>query len=298
MVTGGSGFIGRHVVGELVARGSRVVALAENEIAGLPEAEWQFGDLARIVPRDIAGADLVIHLAARSGGIGVQASNHASVFSENQMITQHVLQASAAAHVPRVFLASSAVVYAPTDEDLTENHPLVCPADRPSGYAWSKVCDELLGRWYQEAGALEVTVGRFTNVYGPGGAGRGTVISDLCERALTLRAGDVLDVWGPGTALRSFVHVEDAARAVLSVASFGVPGSAYNIDSGEVVTIGHLAAMVRDRFAPGARLSFDVSRPSGVSRRVLDPSRLKALGMGARISLEEGLDGLATWARD
>lgn len=293
-VTGGHGFIGRRVVDVLVERGHDVLApyvtVAESW-PGLPATTFELDLMDGAAARDaMAGCDLVVHLAARAGGIEFQQASQADIFLTNQRLTANVLAGAAASGSSRVYLASSAVVYAGgATEPLHEEAPLVTSVDA-SGYAWSKVCDEVLGRWYAASGRIEVVGGRFTNIYGPHapGAGPATVIHDLAARALAASSGE-LEVWGDGTAVRSFLYVEDAAAGVVAILLGGENGRIYNVDAGVPVSIAEAAATVRDAVDPSLRLSFLPDRPSGVPYRVLDAARLAGLGFTARVGLAEGV---------
>ena len=303
LVTGGLGFIGRRVVPLLASEGWDVTVLHRPDRDGRPgdaDARTLAVDLhdARRLDEVMAGADLVVHLAARSGGIQFQEAFEADVFFDNQRITRNLLESARRAGVRRVFVASSAVVYAGEgDRELTEDSPCVTPfRDRVSGYAWSKLTDETLAAWFAAVGAFEVVVGRFTSLYGPGGSfdpARSTVVHALVRKAVEAGPGGTLQVWGKGDAVRSFLHVEDAARAVADILLRGRDGEAYNVDSSEPVTIRRLAELVRDAVDPTVTLTFDDRRPEGTPHRVLDTTRLRTLGFTPRIALAAGIAATA-----
>lgn len=292
VVTGGHGFIGRHVAAALAADGFRTVAVAhpEGELADVPH-ESAAVDLADAAAVDtlLEGTDAVVHLAARAGGVQFQTERAAAVFRSNREITDTVLSSARRAGVSRVFLASSTVVYRPASEPLTEDHPLLSLGDNPSPYAWSKITDEVVASWLDD---IEVVIGRFGNVYGPGApfdAQRSTVVHALIDRAARLEAGEPLTVWGDGSAVRSLVFVEDVARAVRLILAAGTTGTVYNVDSGEAVTIRDLAAAVVAAVAPGTEVVFDAAKPSGPSSRVASIDRLRSLGFEPEISLADGI---------
>ncbi len=298
LVTGAAGFIGRAVVGELAASGARVVAAyrPDTPVPALPGDPVALDLLDRgALARALEGVDLVVHLAARSGGIAFQEARHVDIFEENHALTKSVLAAATQAGVRRVFLASSAVVYreGAGGQLLDETAAVVTPGrGSVSGYAWSKLTDEALGGWYGLQGGLEVVTGRFGNVYGPGGS-PSTVVHALVRRALDAPAGGHFAVWGDGTAVRSFLYLSDAARAAVTVLERGTSGQAYNLDSAIPTTIHQLARTVRDAVGEvkGERLTmeFDHSKPTGPARRVLDNAKLVALGFAPRVTLREGV---------
>ncbi|MEX0699317.1 MAG: NAD(P)-dependent oxidoreductase [Acidimicrobiia bacterium] len=291
VVTGASGFIGDRVVAKLEGAGHDVVAIGHPRDSNAQEKNDKRLSIDLVASAELAqvlaGARYVVHLAARSGGVTVQTREPLETFVHNIQVTANVLRASAAAGVKRLFLASSAVVYRPLKRHISETDPTLGLADGPSGYAWSKICDEVQVGW--KAKDLDVVVGRFTNVYGTGGGGRSTVIHDLVDRALAAAPDGILTVWGRGDVVRSFINVEDAARAVVLVTTRGERGHTYNIDSGEGVTIGDLAAIVRDLVSPSIQIRFDPTRPTGDPYRVLNPERLNSLGFQPQVALKDGL---------
>ena len=299
MVTGGGGFIGGHVMDALAGCGAEPIAVVQAGVNGRipPVGSSVSADLEDpdAVSRVLDGAELVVHLAARAGGIAFQRSADPAVFTVNRRITDNVLGAASAAGVKRVFLASSLVTYRASDETLTEDHPKLSVEDRPSPYAWSKITDEVVAEWHPD---VETVVGRFGNIYGPGANFAGadaTAVHALISRAVNLRNGEELEVWGDGKAVRSFVFVRDAADAVLTILASAPSGSTYNVDSGVPVTIAELATVVRDAVNPTLRLRFDASRPSGRPYRVPSVAALASLGFTAPTTLHNGVRVTVEW---
>lgn len=307
LVTGAYGFVGQAVIRELRRSGASPLAVRgpsrEGEsLHASVVSEEILADLAQpgVLNEVAKGCSHLIHLAAASGGIQFQGSSHDHVSRTNHTITRNVLDAARAGGIRRVFLASSGVVYSQRAlNPIIEDAPVVAPStDRVSGYAWSKVCDEVLAQWRGDE-RLEIIVGRFTNIYGPGGAfdpSRSTVVHSLIRKAVEAGPRGTLTVWGSGKAVRSFLHVDDCARAVLQLLAEGEPGTAYNVDSGEPVTISELARLVAQVVDPSLQLRFDESRPEGARERVLDTRRLRALNFEPQIELRAGLtDTLAAY---
>jgi nucleoside-diphosphate-sugar epimerase len=302
LVTGGHGFIGRHVVTALDRAGAKPVSVSQHDgetLADLPGRSYTL-DLERAegVSEALRGVDSVIHLAARAGGIQFQQAGGDDIFDSNRRITDNLLATSADSGIQRVFLASSLVTYLPATEPLTELHRQLGPGDRPNPYAWSKITDEVVASWHQ---GLHTVVGRFGNVYGPGAPfdpERSTVVHALIDRASRLEDGEDLVVWGDGSAIRSFVFVEDVAEAVLVILSRGESGEAYNIDGGIEVTIAELATIVRDTVNPSLDLVFDATKPAGPPFRVASIDKLTTLGYAPRVDLAEGLRRTVDWYRE
>lgn len=302
LVTGGHGFIGRHVVAALARAGANPVSVAQSGGTMLADQPGESISLD-LEDRDrvkelVDEVDGVVHLAARAGGIQFQQEGGSDVFTSNRLITDNLLAACAEAKVKRIFLASSLVTYRASSEPLIESDPQLTRADRPDPYAWSKITDEVVAFWHR---GLDIVVGRFGNVYGPGAPfepERSTVIHALIDRAARLDDGEDLVVWGDGTAVRSFVFVEDAARAVLVALDNGEPGEAYNIDNGVEVTIAQLATAVRDQVNPSLNLVFDPTKPAGAPYRVASIAKLSAVGYTPQVDLEGGLRQTVDWYRE
>lgn len=283
-ITGGDGFIGSRVVACLEASGAGVRPFTGDLLGDASDLDgW------------LAGCTHVVHLAARSGGVGFQdGGGDLAVLHDNTVMTQRVLEGCVASGVRRVFLASSGVVYArDAGEVLDERAATISPGcEQPTGYAWSKLTDEAIGGWYAADRGLETVVGRFTNVYGPGGpfARPGeTVVHALIRKCLEAAPDGEIEVWGDGSAVRNFVHVDDAARAVCTILASAAPGSVHNVAATEGVAIGELARLVVEVVAPGVSVRFDPTKPTGPARRVLDARRLEALGWEPAVALREGI---------
>jgi GDP-L-fucose synthase len=292
-VTGGDGFIGRQVLQILRDSGADPLALVGpngDRAAGAPVDLRSADDVADA----LSGAQAVIHLAARAGGVQFQQGMESDVFWDNVRMTANVLSASMQIGVRRCFLASSAVVYtARVVGDIVESTPLMQPGSEPvSPYAWSKVTDEVAGGWANASGRIEVVAGRFTNVFGPGASFdpvSSTVVHALVKKVADAGPEGSATVWGDGSAVRSFVHVRDCAAAVAHLLAHGIAGDAYNISTSGPVTIRDLATTVQAATDPSVRLTFDASKPTGAPRRVLDSTKLAALGFEPNVSLEAGI---------
>jgi GDP-L-fucose synthase len=216
----------------------------------------------------------------------------AGIFRANRTLTDNVLEACAANGIDDVFLASSQVVYRSSANALDEGSPIVSSIDSPTQYAWSKATDEVIGQWWGEKDDRRVAIGRFGNIYGPGapyGENRSTVIHALIRRFSEAEPGSTVEVWGDGSAVRSFLYVGDAAAGVVAVLQNGEGGSVYNIDSGIPVSIMDLATEVNDRVGNDLRLVFDADKPTGVPYRVGSIDRLAAIGYRPSTTLAEGL---------
>jgi GDP-L-fucose synthase len=141
-------------------------------------------------------------------------------------------------------------------------------------------------------------IGRFGNVYGPGASfdpERSTVVHALIDRAAHLRDGQDLIVWGSGSAVRSFVYAEDAARGAVIALTRGEAGQPYNIDSGEAITVADVAMLVRDTVNPTLNLVFDASKATGVRHRVGSIEKLRSIGYRPEVDIAEGVRRTVEW---
>ena len=290
-IIGGAGFIGSHVVAAVQTAGRNPVVVNQEPAPHL-DCEVRVADASK--PDELSGAlggcSSLIQLAARAGGVQMQ--HTAGIFRTNRTLTDSVLEAAAHRKIDNVFLASSQVVYRRSSEALTEASPIASSVDSPTEYAWSKATDEVIGRWWGDHGNRRVVIGRFGNIYGPGapyGENRSTVIHALIKRFSEAGPGSTVEVWGDGSAVRSFLFVKDAAAAVVAVLENGQAGSVYNIDSGVPVSITELATTLRDAVGSGLSLNFDASKPTGVPYRVGSIAKLMAMGYQPPTTLAEGL---------
>jgi UDP-glucose 4-epimerase len=298
VVTGGAGFIGSHLAEELVRRGSRVVVVddlssgrAQNLAAVADRVEVVKLDLAREDARPaLVDADAVFHLAGYAD-IPRSVKEPRLDFEKNALATLNLLEAvREAAPGARVLFASSAAVYGVGSErPLREDDPMAPAAP----YGVSKLAAERYVDVYARLYGLRSASLRLFPVYGP--RLRAHVVYDLMRKVRDDPAELRID--GDGTQVRDFVHVIGAVEAFLTVAARApLGGEAYNVASGEPVTIGELAALICERMGARPRFVYTGAVASGVSQRwAADLSRLRALGYRPPLPLAEGLRGTVEW---
>jgi nucleoside-diphosphate-sugar epimerase len=302
LVTGAAGFIGRWVVGELLAGGHDVLPI-DNLVAGDTAALDEFGGHPAMRPfergdvrdadacrRWLASVDAVAHLAA---SISVQESidDPATTFENDVVGTFNVLEAARLTGA-RVLFMSTCMVYDRADHDgIDEEHPT-----RPaSPYAASKLAGEALTLSYHHAYGLPTTVVRPFNTYGPfqRSVGEGGVVAIFTRRSIL---GEELRIFGDGTQTRDLLYVEDCARFVAAaLTSDRVTGRVLNAGTGEDVSVNELAALVE----PDASRIVHVPHihpQSEIAVLRCDP-RLAAelLGWRPTITLTEGLGRVRAW---
>jgi GDP-4-dehydro-6-deoxy-D-mannose reductase len=302
LVTGAAGFAGSHLVDLLLRSGSRV--LAWHRPGGSPPragagARWEAVDLldAAQVRQAIERArPSAVYHCAGAAHVGRAWDSTASTFATNVLGTHHVLQAIERAGIDaRVLVPSSAMVYAPADEALTENHPL-----RPSSpYGLSKLAQEMLA--IRSNGAIAVAVARPFNHFGPRQDPQ-FVASGFARRIADIECGR----WAPEISVgnlearRDLTDVRDVVRAYQTILERGQPGRPYNICSGHAISIRELL----DRLIARARVPVEVRvdparyRPNDTPLLLGDPARLRdELGWAPEIPLERTLDDLLEYWR-
>ncbi len=311
LVAGGAGFIGSHVVEELLRRAPRArvsVTLrpgsSRANLARLAkDVRWISADLLdpRACLRACRGQEAVLDLSGRVEGISYNIAHPGTMFRENMAMALNLLEAARAAGAGRFLVVSSTCVYArgapvPTPESAGFEGT---PEPANEGYGWAKRMAELLGRSYAREFGLEVAIARPYNVYGPRdhyGERHSHVIPALVHRAL--RGEDPLLVWGDGRATRSFLYVEDAARGLLDVAERHAEAEPLNLGSNEEISMAGLARLIVELTGSGARLRFDRAKPSGQPRRVCDGRKAaRLIGFRPRVRLQEGLRRSIDWYR-
>lgn len=285
LVTGGAGFIGSHLVDALTAVND--VRVLDTFDTGsrerLPEEVVAIeGDVRDqpLLAEAAADADVIVHLAAQ---VSVEASLEAPRESSetNVSATLGVLECARQENA-RVVVASSAAIYGdPASVPVHETDP-----KRPeSPYGVDKLAVDNYARVYGECFDVPVVVLRYFNVYGPG-ANAG-VVQAFAERAA---GGEPLRIQGDGEQTRDFVHVDDVVGATLAATEADATGRAYNVGTGERVTIAELAALVREHADGEVPIEHAPPRSGDIEHSAAAIDRLRSdLGYDPQVSLEDGL---------
>lgn len=298
-VTGGHGMVGTALRPRLASDGMEVSAPSSHQL-----------DLrdARALDAWLSDnpVDAVIHLAARSGGMGAKLADPTGFFSENLAMICNVIDASRRHAIQRLVLVGSACVYPlgaaqPTPETALLGGPLE-PANE--GYGLAKVCGSKLCEYVnRQFGTRYVTL-HPCNLLGPNDrfdAPRAQVVPSLLGRFHCARVGRLptVEVWGTGGARREFLYVDDLVDAICFFLEHAedVPAERpwINIGYGSDVTIRELASLIADTTGFRGDIVFDATRPDGMPRRLLDSSLAASLGWKARTPLRQALAQTYAW---
>jgi UDP-glucose 4-epimerase len=288
LVTGGSGFIGRHVVAALRERGHRV-SVVDRVDFDEPGVRCVTGELEDAGVRDDAvadGVDAVVHLAAETSVLGSM-QRPALVHRVNVDVTAALLELCRERGVEAFVLASTNAVVGNADQTMTESVPLA-PL---TPYGATKAAAEMLLSGYHGAYGLRTPALRLTNVYGPGMRHKDSFVPRLM-RAAAVDEG--VQVYGDGRQVRDLVHVTDVARAFAMAAVDDWPSGPVIIGSGRSCTVLDLVEAARE--ATGQPIpATHVEQQTGEMRAVVvDTTKARRLGFEPSVSLVEGLRG--AWA--
>ena len=289
LITGGGGFIGGALVDDLRSEASvRLldVDLGEDVPDDVRAVEGDVRD-EQVLEEAMAGVDVVFHQAAI---VSVEASIEDPLRSHSVNVagTLRVLEA-ARRHDARAVLASSAAVYGdPERVPIPETAPL----EPTSPYGLEKLALDTYARLYHELYGLETVALRYFNVYGPGQSGGdyAGVIDAFLDRA---RADEPIRVHGDGEQTRDFVHVDDVVAANRLAAETDEVGVAYNVGTGESVTINRLAEQVRDAVGSDSAIVHTDGREGDIRHSRADVARARErLGYRPTVDLRSGLETL------
>ncbi len=246
--------------------------------------------------------DYVYLVAGTVGGIMANSTRPAEFIYDNLMIHATVVHAAYREGVKKLLYLGSSCIYPrecpqPMREEYLLTGPLE-PTNEP--YAVAKIAGIKLCQAYRRQYGCDFISAMPTNLYGPGdnfNLANSHVLPALIRKfhdAKTEGRPEVV-VWGTGAPRRELLHVDDLAEACLFIMERYDEEIHINVGTGEDLSIRELAEIVRDVVYPGARLEFDASKPDGTPRKLLDVSRLHALGWRHRIELRDGIDATYRW---
>jgi GDP-L-fucose synthase len=297
VVTGGAGFLGGYVVDELRRRGAREVFVPRSGEYDLVEME-----AVRRLYRD-ARPTVVLHLAARVGGIGANRDNPGKFFYDNLMMGVQLIEAARHAGVRKVVALGTICAYPKfcpvpfREEDIWNGYP----EETNAPYGLAKKMLLVQSQAYREQYGLDSCVLFPVNLYGPRDnfdLHSSHVIPALVRKCVEARErGDrSIVVWGDGSASREFLHARDAAEGIVTAAERYDKSDPVNLGAGFEIRIRDLVPLVARLCRFEGEITWDVTKPNGQPRRMLDTSRaLAEFGWKARIGFEEGLAETIRW---
>lgn len=297
-VTGHRGMVGSAVVRRL-SRESSDVLTAEHAALDLRRQ----GDVEAWMTAN--RPQVVVIAAAKVGGIQANATYPADFLYDNLAIEANVIHAAIKSGVEKLlFLGSSCIYPREAPQPMAEEALLTGPLEPTNEwYAVAKIAGIKLCQAYRRQHGCDFISAMPTNLYGPGDNFHPTdshVPAALLRRLHEAKESGLSEVtvWGSGRPRREFLHVDDLADACMFLLKAYSGELHVNVGTGEDVTIAEFAEMVRRVVGWEGRLVYDTSRPDGMPRKVLDVSRLTAMGWRAKTPLEDGLRGYYRWFLD
>lgn len=302
-VVGGAGFVGSHVVEQLLEAGAAEVRVLDNLVRGSrsnleavasdPRLRIVEGSMLQLdtVEDIIDGVDGVFLLAAL--WLGECNADPKAGVEVNLKGTLNVLQACVKSGVGRVVFSSSASVYGDAvEEPMTEEHPL----NNRTVYGATKVAGEHILRAFHDLHGLDYIALRYMNIYGPRMDDRGTYVSVIIKVLQRLAAGEPPLIYGDGSQSYDFVYVTDVARANVLSMEADATDRCYNVGTGHKTSINDLVDALLRETGSGVRPEHRDAGPMFVTNRVGDPTRARDdLGFEARVPLDEGLRSIVSW---
>ncbi|HET8636444.1 MAG TPA: NAD-dependent epimerase/dehydratase family protein [Acidobacteriaceae bacterium] len=313
VVCGAGGFIGGHLVKDLLANGVNVVRAVDVK----PLDDWyQVADGVENLSLDLKdkancmtaakGVSLVFQLAADMGGMGFIENNKALCML-SVLTTTHMLMAAREQGVQRFFYSSSACVYNGDKQRNPDVVPLkesdAYPALPEDGYGWEKLFSERMCRHFEEDFGLTTRVARYHNVYGPDGTwtgGREKAPAAICRKVIEAKRSGKheINIWGDGKQTRSFMYIDDCVEGTqrLMASDVNVP---INLGSSELVTINGLVDIVEDIAGVKLKRTYDLTAPKGVNGRNSDNTLIQQrLGWEPSIRLRDGMEKTYRWIEE
>lgn len=297
LVTGGAGFLGRHIVQKLLDRG-----VEKNDIVIPRSDEIDLRD-QKNCEKIVEGENIVVHLAAKVGGIGFNQENPGELFYDNIIMGARLIDAASRAGVEKMVVLGSVCSYpkftrVPFKEDyLWDGYP----EETNAPYGLAKKALLVQSQAYREQYGFNSIYLVPVNLYGPGDSfdpRKSHVVPALIKKVADAKrdGADHIDVWGTGRATREFLYVEDAAEAILLALEKYDKSDPVNVGSGAEISIKNLVDLICRLMNFTGEVRWDHAKPDGQPRRMLDTTRAESeFGFKARTNFEEGLKKTIDW---
>lgn len=298
LVAGATGLAGSAIVKEFERHNLQVIQLNRStvDLLDLPST--------RSIVKQIA-PNVLVDAAAKVGGIGANNSHPVEFLTENLSIQSNLMSAAHEAKVDKfIFLGSSCIYPRDCAQPIKEEYLLSGPLEQTnSAYAIAKITGiELVNSYRKQFGYKWISL-MPTNLYGPRdnyNLESSHVLPALIRRFVEAEQDNAREVvlWGDGSPLREFLHVDDLASAVFFATQEYDSDLHLNIGTGMEVTILELARKIATAVGFEGEIKWDLTKPTGTPRKVLDVSRITALGWSPSITLDDGIVSTIKWYRD
>ena len=308
LVCGAGGFIASHLVKRLKTEGYwvRGVDLKYPEFGPTAADEFQLLDLRVQAQAEAALAlpegsfDEVYQLAADMGGMGFIHSAECEIMRNSVLVNVNMTHAAATSGVKRYFFSSSVCVYrdmAPGEPEMDETGAY--PAMPDNEYGWEKLYSERMAMAYGRRYGMAVRIARFQNTYGPEGTwtgGREKAPAAMCRKIAEAPDGGEIEVWGDGSAIRSYTYVDDLTDGIFRLMHSELEGAA-NIGCPQYVTVNELVAAVAKAAGKTIHIKH-IAGPVGVQSRNFANERMYSIGWQPRVYLEAGIALTYPWVAE
>ena len=291
LLTGGAGFLGKHVAKKLIEHG------AEEKNVYVPRSSEKDLRKYETCEEIVKGCDLVIHVAGKVGGIGFHQKHSAEAFYDNAAMALNLIEASYRAGVKKFVGVGSVCSYpkfAPIpfrEDDLWNGYP----EETNAPYGLAKKMMLVQSQAYREQYGFNAIHLLMVNLYGPGDHFdllNSHVVMALIGKVADAKKNnkDFIEVWGTGSPTREFLYAEDAAEGIVLAAEGYDKGDPVNLGSGIEISIKELAELICRLMDYRGEIRWDRTKPDGQPRRALDVSRAeREFGFKAKVDFEEGL---------
>jgi GDP-D-mannose 3', 5'-epimerase len=305
VVCGAGGFIGSHLVKRLKREGYwvRAVDIKATEFAPTAADDFKLLDLRQedncktALTLPSGKPDEVYQLAADMGGMGFIHSAECEIMHNSVLINVHMTHQAALLGVKHYFYSSSVCVYRdmkPGEPEMDESEAV--PANPDNEYGWEKLYSERIAMAYERRYGMHVRIARFQNCYGPEGTWRGgreKAPAAMCRKVASTPDGGTIEIWGDGSAVRSYTYVDDMVDGIFRLMHSDLKGAA-NIGCPQYVTVKELVDTVAA--AAGKKIHVKpIPGPVGVQSRNFSNERIYSIGWRSHFDLKKGIELTYPW---
>lgn len=308
LVCGASGFIGSHLIKRLKKEGFWVRGVGRKypEFSKTTADEYLLLDLRKkedcekAIRMKAGVVDEVYQLAADMGGIGFIIAAECDIMKNSALININMVDAAASLGVKKYFFSSSACIYRdmkPGEKELKEEDAI--PAHPDNHYGWEKLYSEQMLLSFAKKYNMTARIARFQTSYGPQGTwtgGREKAPAALCRKVAEAKDGGTIEVWGDGSAIRSYLYIDDLIEGILKLMDSNLEGPV-NIGSPEYVSVKELVEKIIKISKKNIKVKY-VPGPMGVHSRNFSNQKIYSIGWKPRLSLIDGLRLTYPWIEE